>query len=200
MTKPGKDRCQGQRKPTRAPNNGWHFPSLTFPFTYFDLHREFHHKNKPLPAFLWCHWSLCLLDWPTPLWVQEPVPEKQKLIIEFKVSWSTCFLTNLKFIRRFNSSYQVFSKHLLCALQHSFMWGRIINVIQSLTNLLRRKVCDPTNQKRSRCSNMWCSRRAARSRLEEVRSFVELLLLKKTIPGKATTRARSNTTEDNNIS
>ena len=31
----------------------------------FVLHREFHHKSKPLPAFLWCHWSLCLLDLPT---------------------------------------------------------------------------------------------------------------------------------------
>ena len=32
----------------------------------FALHRMFHHKNKQLPAFLWCRWSLCLLDLPTP--------------------------------------------------------------------------------------------------------------------------------------
>lgn len=131
MTKPGKAGNRRQRNPTRASNYGWHFPSLTFGYTYFDLHREFHHKNKLLPAFLWCHWSLCLLDLPTPSWVQEPVPEKEKLIIEFEVLCSICFLTNLEFIRRFNSSYQVFSKHVLCALQHSFVWERIMNVIRA---------------------------------------------------------------------
>lgn len=71
MTRPGKARCQGWIQ--------WHFPSLTSGFTYSDLHREFHHKNKPQPTFWWCRWSLCLLDLPIPLWVQEPVPEKKKL-------------------------------------------------------------------------------------------------------------------------
>lgn len=141
MTKPRKARCRGLRNPTKVGM----FPSLTFGFTYSDLHREFHHKNKPLPAFLWCHWSLCLLDLPTPLWVQEPAPGKENLIIEFKVlcssssqiwNWPEGSTHPTKYLK----------KSIICFAMY-FVWGRIINVIQSLTNPLRRKVCDPTNLK-----------------------------------------------------